>query len=1005
MYNNRNEFINDNISEKITLCHLNASTRLFDFENPSLNVYKRSTNYIVTNVKNFTKTTSINVGLGEWYYDVSNKNLYVGSNDISSDKIIVTYTLYFSDAPVITTWDLQDESTEVEYQARLLSSPSFKSNIGVDQKAISLTNSGSIELENNDGYFDEIYDFLIFENKRVEIYSYSRSLKPSDSKILFRGNIYDRSYSSDKVTFQAKDSYTRLEESISLSKFTESDNVVASDLNNYKRLVYGKVDGHVCKSIDKISSGYPISGTISTNISSDIVVTGTSTSFLSQTEDGTGGTPILLNVNDTIIVDDAEFTIKSIDSETQLTLNNNNEVSIYALRDSAEKLYLDTKTGSISTSGLNANEIIGVGTLFTTELQSGDVILVQGTYLEVDVIIDDNTLTLTTNYPFSFSSSSYSLKSTISIDGEVSFTPPNRLLIGTSTDFLNECSPDDTLTIGDNTYKISKVLDSNNILVDENSVLDFDLINLTASNKSDKGVPFKNRVYNCSGHYLKESYYTLISQPQFNRVVLSDATGLRDGDYLEFIQSGNLVERAQIRRVSFNTLTFEQNLDNVYDNTVTIFKNPIEDVFIDGSIINKEDLQSITNTSTGCSFTLTDQAELNIAESFDLPSSSFLFKSGKREIDILGSNSNVQNEISTRDFIKAYGDSDSLYIEVLSVDEDKIYLRSEYQGTSGVKKLSYKKVNVINDSTKVSCNLVGKPKNNIATNELIQYGPDIAKDLISQTELVEFINESSFVNASNNSKYTLGIAIPTQESDTTTPTIKTVIDRINQTIYGSMSIDTNLQINYNILDTQRPENKDLRVIGLDDQIRWSVKSKGNSIYSFVNSTYRNKESDSSNLKLSADNETAIDFETSNKTNNIELLSYYENESQELTERNSFINSLSNAQIEITSDLRLSDLSMGEKVILDIPRLYKRLGDSGTRLKIATIIGIEVSGDTTKLQLSDLGNLYNRSSVITNDDSHEFSLANEVDKTYDSYITDDNGIIDNNEDIQYINLIF
>lgn len=1038
MYKDRNEFINDNISEKITLAHISASTRLYGFTSLGNGVYSKKTPHIVTEVKNYNLScdlsicsntitslilndqTNIELNSGldlesnevvltfnDWLFDTSNRTLYLRTNnDIELEKIIATYRLFFSDAPVIASWNLKEISSEVEYETRLLKSPSFKTEIGTNQQGISVSNSGTVELQNNDGYFDDIYDTLIFENKRVEIYSYSREVLEEKSQILFRGNIYDKSFDSDKISLQVKDNYTRLEESIDIPKFSSTDSVSLEDTSHFKRKVYGRVDGHVSKSIDKIVDGYPLTGTLSTDITLDILVDGKATSFLTQTEDGTGGTPNLLSVNDTIIINSFEYTIISLDSELAMTIRSTDGASVEANDDGGEKLFLSTLSGTVTSSGINADVINGVGTTFTTDLENGDIILVQGEYLEIDEIVDDNTIILTTNYPFSFTSSSFSKKTTISIDGELTFLPPNRLITGNGSLFLRECTRDDVLTINNNTYTIERVIDDTNLLVDEESIISFDLLNSSAINKSDSGVPFKNRTFNVSSHYLKESYYVFVSQPQFNRIVLEDVSNLLPDDILYFIDGTTDIESAEISRISGNTITLKQNLNKTdYTPSITIFKNPIYDIQINNISIPRSEIVGINNTPNGCSFTIHETAELSISKQKNLSTNSLLFKSGKNEIDILGSDSKIQDILKTRDYIKGYGDDNSLFTEILDIDDNKIYLRTPYQGVSGIKTSSYKIVNIIDDDTKVSANILGKPKGNIVDADLIQYGPDIIKDLLLQTDVAEFINEASFDAATINSKYTLGVVIPSSEQSTTSPTIKNVADKINQTIFGSMSLSSDLNITYNILDTQKPETQSLRTITSHDIINWNVKSKGNKVYVYTNSTYRSNESTGLTKLYTADNEVALDFETSNKTNDIELQSYHVNESEELTERSSYINSLSVNEISITSDLRLSDLNMGDKLILDIPRLYKRLGDPSSRLKIATIVSVDISGDTVKLKLSDLGNLYNRSSVITPDNAKSFSDANSIDRTYDSYITDENGVIDNNEDIQYINLIF
>ena len=175
-YQNYEDFSNRVTSEKMVLVHLEAAYRLFNFDLESGNIYKRITEHFVKEVKQDGSSLEsvdsiVEVVAGKYYFDIMASTLYVHSptNPFQS-KIIVNYRLFFSNAPLTLSWDLQDLSNEVDYDSRVKKSPGFKSKGGNNQQGISITGSGSLVLENTDGYFDEIYDKFVFENKKVEIY-------------------------------------------------------------------------------------------------------------------------------------------------------------------------------------------------------------------------------------------------------------------------------------------------------------------------------------------------------------------------------------------------------------------------------------------------------------------------------------------------------------------------------------------------------------------------------------------------------------------------------------------------------------------------------------------------------------------------------------------------------------------------------------------------------------------------------------------------------------------
>lgn len=316
-FSTRDDFVNAAASEKITLAHVNARSRLFTWTLDSGSIYKRVTpNFVVALKKNDTTLTEVStlgaLSAGKWYYDILNSTLYVWNDDSSdpaTQEMIVTYKLFFSTVDVQESHDLEDDGDDVHYEGRILSTPGYKHKIGIDQKLVSIVGTGNLRLENSDGYMDTIFDKYVWENQTVELYSWNRQLPISEAKIFYRGRITKKDFTVNIVNFTIKDSLFDLEATVPQSIFGQGSGVRDSDADKLKRWVYGRVDGLKAQSIDQIGEGYVISGTVSFS-PVDQSLTGVGTSFLSE-----------LSPGDKLIVETLEFTIDSITDNTNATLS------------------------------------------------------------------------------------------------------------------------------------------------------------------------------------------------------------------------------------------------------------------------------------------------------------------------------------------------------------------------------------------------------------------------------------------------------------------------------------------------------------------------------------------------------------------------------------------------------------------------------------------------------------------------------------------------------------
>lgn len=318
MPNNYSEYANLERSEKVVLCHVEPVQRLLIWSLDTGSQYKRAVDYFVVGVTD--GTTAYTKGIlplssGEWFYDSTTGELYVRASDDSNPNtrdLHATYRLFFSNSPLQLPYDLSG-GDEVEYQGLLKSNSAITKELDDEQIGIALESSTNIEFFNNHGEFDEYYDTLFFENKRVRLWSWSPVIPLSEKRLLFDGEIQDKFFDDKRVRFSCKDFIFKLREKLSLPLFSSGDGDLSdSILDTPKRRIYGQVDNVRCVAIDNTLDGYTLTGTISGGLGATIL-TGNGTLFLDEVSPGDTLTTTIQN-------EIIEISVQSVDSNTQLTI-------------------------------------------------------------------------------------------------------------------------------------------------------------------------------------------------------------------------------------------------------------------------------------------------------------------------------------------------------------------------------------------------------------------------------------------------------------------------------------------------------------------------------------------------------------------------------------------------------------------------------------------------------------------------------------------------------------
>lgn len=314
-------------SEKISLVTCEAIKQAKIFQLYSGATYSKSVPHFVSNVLQNGVELEIapdkdSLTMGTWFFDAKNKTVYVnivGDADPKTSNVSIVYKFFFSNVPINLPYDLSNGET-VEWLPLIRSIGSIGQSLDDQNTGIVLESQSSVEFI-NDGYFDSIFDSLIWENQKISFYSWFNGIELSENKKIFDGVIESKDFSQDKISFKVKDYVYKLKNKVNLGLFSQSDGeLLESIIGTPKRRIYGQVKQARCVPIDCTLDGYPLTGTISLSIGSDIA-TGSGTQFLKE-----------LNQNDELVFiynnEEVIYSVDLISSDTSLKLSKKSEQAV-----------------------------------------------------------------------------------------------------------------------------------------------------------------------------------------------------------------------------------------------------------------------------------------------------------------------------------------------------------------------------------------------------------------------------------------------------------------------------------------------------------------------------------------------------------------------------------------------------------------------------------------------------------------------------------------------------
>lgn len=565
------------------------------------------------------------------------------------------------------------------------------------------------------------------------------------------------------------------------------------------------------------------------------------------------------------------------------------------------------------------------------------------------------------------------------LTGTISCTTGLTTVTGSSTLFLDEVSPGDKLRVNINSinYKITVFSVDSNTQITADRELEFSApAGTTVKNLPEIPWRKKNRRWHLAGHKIIEPTATISITESQNIFLVDSVENFKAGDELLI----NGIETV-VRRISGNKIVTTTNIvpDPVSGDFIT--KRPVKNVFFEKErlAINRD--YTVTNT-TEAIIEVDDLAEFNVSQQ-KTSGIQFTFTTGSREVTTTV-DTDIRSIIKPRDWIKVDDVVESTWYEVLSVDQQKITLRTSVSLASSPKTdtLLYKTPNYISDDSLITASCLGMD----VSGQWIRTASDAVRHLVLNDAGFTQVNEATFTKAKADCGYTISLIIPERVGQES-PMIRDEITKINNSVFGSLYGDSVLNISYSILNSTKPEN--ISPLRDDDIISYTVDTN-QKIINKVILNYRPFidifTGQEALLSTTFTSKFVNDFIGITNTNERTIYLYDTKDAEVMAQRIILFNSLSNSTVRIKAKLNLAHVSVNDKIYLELDRLYARYGGFDSR-KLGTVTGVKRDGFNTELSVIDLGNIYNRVPSIAPNTTSIYTNANADAKIRWGYILD------------------
>jgi len=584
------------------------------------------------------------------------------------------------------------------------------------------------------------------------------------------------------------------------------------------------------------------------------------------------------------------------------------------------------------------------------------------------------------------------------LTGTASVTNGSTIVTGTGTSFLAQFSPGDELRLSDDEDKWAVgTVDS-----DSQITLTEEYEGQTGSGKTIYIFPghakrYLNRILLVAGHALREPTATIVNAMSTTLFTVDDATDIEAGGSI-FLNG----QMSLISRVSGNTIKLVTGPSSIPTVGNSITRLSIANVYLNNRLLQYS--RDYVYSASLAKITIDPLAEFNVAPVRSI-TGTVGFVSTSRLVS--GTGTFFKKEVSPGDWIKR--NNQSAWYEVLSIESDTaLTLRTASAYTSSG--AADQKIPEVHDGDSVvlSCDVLGATDDGTPTGVFLKTASQIVSDLLDRAGLGDMIDTDAFDEAEDMSAHQIGVPIPERFDDTKPPSLRDVINKINQSVLGSLYQNEDFEFGYSILSPKR-ETTDVLRLRESDVLNFKVESDSTRITKTTRIRHTLKEFDPASLdrQLSEVVKTSDQAQYLAKSTKEQIIETYltdTDDAQYLCNRWEFLLAQASAVVTIDTKLQAARVAVHDRVELQHEKIYERIGSAINR-KVSGVQASRKSSSNANLELDDLSNAFSRCAVITEDDAEDFDAADDEEKMYNGYITDDYGMQDNNPDSFGSNLIW
>ena len=1012
-----NQFTKQSASQKITLVHLDMKREVKVYTTAGT-THTRSEDFFVVAVE-------VNGEAGTFTFTPSTNSLSITfDGDLAAQEVIVTYRLFLADFDVIATNDLTLTGTDVKYQGLVKRVPGFSTALNFASSNKTVIGTGSLALDNSTGYFNELLELYRFENKVFSAYSWSPSIPINEHKIIYRGTTAQATIQNDTLNFRVKDSIFSLNNQLPLTQFNSTE-VIERDRSRFKKSVFGKVNGMRVQSVSQNGDGYPLTGTIGSEAGATLVE-GVGTNFLEE-----------LVPRDKIIVGGITLTIRKVINNFALTVTAAidgtitaasavvqpsrqwyNRNRLYSVANHALKQFQTTITrfidlrriGVTSSDGFEAGDtvtILGEAYIIdrlskvyndTSNTTTTDVIVLARTLSSnnmpvlndtittreisnVEVIevpiIDANVAISNTFNTESFITLSDDAEQVAAVEGVfggditavsgtdyfISGSPTIQVLTGTNTTSTNFLGTHIRLSEEDNTTAEGKFIwfgpqeDIREFTTTAAALVNFDQGDIYLDTTTEDYIGIKSAGVNAT-----DSINLGSQEP--TRVQLESG------------QTNNVLITSNKLMIALNVLRSIWLFDFVIANTTNFT----------WKFFTNQGISVVANTISG-----------GTANAFG---STLSLTSGSTPATEIS----LSESVVPRDLIKTQSQSD--FFQVVQSELTFVQVSTTIPLDLTEAGL-FKNPIYATDTGLVTLSAFGQTRDGTVGGIFVKTPADACRKILDDNGLTSFIAADTFTDGSANEDFDIGIYAPFKIGDKP-PTVLSMINKITLTGLASIGLNDNFQLKYQLLNGFKPTTlDDIRVIRnneitnrADEDLepsplfRYTIRNI-DANYDFGEADPNDKLIRLEDVKIGRLTDLAttqeVDLYTTDLSRATNIADRFLNYSQRF-----------NRVISFRGSLSLADVNIGDIVLLDILEL-RNLRDNNIPF-IGMVTDFYRDGKTVGMSVEDFGGLFKRAAGLSASTVGTFATSTEREKLLGTFLTDANGIIDNDETTLDLNIL-